>query len=77
MPASPFNLLDNTFRHLQRGRPLQRTHLGIVATIRSLARVIALYLTNNLTVFIYPVTNPTPMPSLLAYNQKSVWAKIN
>ncbi len=62
--SSPFSLLDNTFNHIQRGKPLPSTHLAIVATLKSLARFIAIYLTNH-TIFIFSVTNPMPMPSLL------------
>ena len=62
---SPFNLLDCTFKYLQPKKPLQKTHLAIVAVIKSLARFMALYFSNKEPLLIYSVNNPVTMNSLL------------
>lgn len=62
---SPFNLLDCTFKYLKHRKPLQKTHLAIVAIIKSLARFMALYFSNKEPLLIYSVNNPVAMNSLL------------
>ena len=68
---SPFNLLDNTFKYLQRGKPLQKSHLAIVSILKSFARFLALYLmTNCETISIPSVNSPSVMPNLLEENKQ-------
>lgn len=68
---SPFNMVLSTFKYMQPYKPLVSAQISIICLLKSLARFMALYLTNSEQLFICSIQNPVIMPSIIGnYNSK-------
>jgi hypothetical protein len=69
---TPFDLTHNTFERMRPPRPMLKTHVAIVSVLRSLARFMAAYLMNRTPLFVYSISRPTPMPSILKWSSEQL-----